>query len=72
MKGDKMIALYLSLLNGFNIDGKRTHIIDETFAQNCNGEYQSEDTLYKKNADNCIEKTEIRSCAYRRYIYASN
>jgi len=69
-----MIALYLALLNGFNIDGKRTHIIDETFAQNCNGGYQDEGTLYQENADNCcIEKTEIRSYdVYRRYIYASN
>ena len=67
-----MIALYLTLLNGFNIDGKRTHIINETFAQNCNGGYQVEDTLYQENADNCIEKTEIRSRAYRGYIYAPN
>jgi len=62
-----MIALYLALLNGFNVDGKRTHIIDKTFAQNCNGGYQGEDTLYQKNADNCIEKTEIGNYdVYRR------
>ena len=67
-----MIALFLSLLNGFNVDGKRTHIIDETFAQNCNGGYQGEDTLCQENADNYLEITEIRSCAYRRYIYAPN
>ena len=67
-----MIALFLSLLNGFNVDGKRTHIIDETFAQNCNGGYQGEDTLCHENADNYLEITETRSCAYRRYIYAPN
>jgi hypothetical protein len=67
-----MIALFLCLLNGFNVDGKRTHIIDETFAQNCNGGYQGEDTLYQENADNYLEITEIRNCAYRSYIYASN
>jgi len=68
-----MIALFLALLNGFNIDGKRTHIIDETFAQNCNGGYQSEDTLYQENADNCIEKTETGNYdVYRSYIYAPN
>ena len=68
-----MIALFLSLLNGFNVDGKRTHIIDETFAQNCNGGYQGEDTLCQENADNYLEITEIRSYdVYRSYIYASN
>ncbi|MDR1836889.1 MAG: hypothetical protein LBQ89_04435 [Treponema sp.] len=67
-----MMALYLALLNGFNIDGKRTHIIDETFAQNCNGGYQGEDTLYQEKSGGCLEITEIRSCAYGRYIYASN
>jgi hypothetical protein len=68
-----MIALYMALLNGFNIDGKRTHIIDETFAQNCNGGYQGEDTLYQENADNYHEITEIRSYAVNRsYVYASN
>jgi len=66
-----MIALFLSLLNGFNVDGKRTHIIDETFAQNCNGGYQGEDTLSQEKSGDC-PITEIRSCAYGRYIYASN
>jgi len=68
-----MIALYLALLNGFNIDGKRTHIIDETFAQDCNGGYQGEDTLFQEDSDNCIVKTEIGNYdVYRSCIYASN
>jgi excinuclease UvrABC helicase subunit UvrB len=46
-----MLALYMALLNGFNIDGKRTHIIDETFVQNCNGGYQIEMLEHAKNLE---------------------
>ncbi|MDR0302278.1 MAG: hypothetical protein LBI04_08225 [Treponema sp.] len=44
-----MIALYLALSNGFSLDRKRTHIIDDFFLQNY-GENQNEDTFNQKKS----------------------
>ncbi|MCL2127150.1 MAG: hypothetical protein FWH38_02750 [Treponema sp.] len=32
-----MTALFLALSNGFDVDGKRTHLIDEIFTENSPG-----------------------------------